>query len=124
MTDCLEFVEMQKMVQGKNASSSQGKVLDEVKTITVDVNVVIRNKITNDQVFQEKEPWTNKSIANWEKDEKLKEATVKIIQELQKAQTTNKGSFKSIMGWNTMQSNMFDVTPSIEPSKLQEFVVS
>jgi hypothetical protein len=54
-------------------------VLDEVKTITVDVNVVIRNKITNDQVFQEKEPWTNKSIANWEKDEKLKEATVKII---------------------------------------------
>jgi hypothetical protein len=59
-------------------------VVDEVKTITVDVNVidvnvVIRSKITNDQVFQEKEPWTNKNTANWEKDEKLKEATIKII---------------------------------------------
>ncbi len=68
-------------------------------------------------MFQEKEPWKNKSIANWEKEEKFKKAMVKTIQELQKAQTTNKVSFKSIVGWNTMWLSMLDTTPSIEPSK-------
>ncbi len=129
MMDCPKFVEMQKMFQGKYASNSQGKVVDEVKTIIVDVNVinvnvVTKSKITKYQVFQEKEPRTNKTITDWEKEENLKESMVKTIQELQKAQTTNKGSFKSIVGWNTMWLSMFDTTPSIEPSKFQAFVVS
>ncbi len=49
---------------------------------------------------------------------------VKTIQELQKAQTTNKGFFNSIVGWDTMWPSMFDTTPFIESSKPWEFVVS
>ncbi len=98
-------------------------MVDDVKIIIVDVNVidvnvVTRSKIIEDQVFQEKEPRMNKSSANWEKEKKLKKAMVKTIQELQKAKTTNKVSFKSILGWNTMWPSMFDITPSLEPSKL------
>jgi stalled ribosome rescue protein Dom34 len=97
-------------------------VVDELKTITVDVNVVDVNVVTRSmiieyKVFQEKEPQKNKSIVDWEKEEKLKKAMVKTIQELQKAQITNKGFFKSIVGWNTMWPSMFNTTPSIEPSK-------
>jgi hypothetical protein len=53
MIDCPKFGKMQKMFQGKNASSLKGKVVIKVKTITinvnvVDVNVVTRSRITKD----------------------------------------------------------------------------
>jgi hypothetical protein len=35
-------------------------------------------------VFQEIEPKKNKSIADWEKEEKLKKTMVEIVQQLQK----------------------------------------
>ncbi len=74
-------------------------------------------------MFQEKELRKNKSIANWE-EEKLKKTMVEIIQQLQKAQAISEGSLTSIKGSNTMQPSMHDTTPSIEPQKPQEFVVS
>lgn len=48
MTDYPNFAKMQKMFQGENASSLEVKLIVEVKTINVDVNVVIRSKIIKD----------------------------------------------------------------------------
>jgi hypothetical protein len=48
MTDYPKFANMQKMFQGKNASSLEVKVIVEIKTINVDVNVAIRSKIIED----------------------------------------------------------------------------
>ncbi len=69
---------------------------------------------------QERELRKNKSIANWE-EEKLKKTMVKIIQQLQKAQAISERFLTSIKGWNT---SMHDTTPSIEPQKPQEFIIS
>jgi len=44
MINCPKFVKIQKMFQGKNASSAKGKVIIEVKTITANVNVAIYKK--------------------------------------------------------------------------------
>ncbi len=57
MTNCPKFAKMQKMFQVKNASSSKGKIIVEVKTIianvnVVDVNLTTRSRITKDQMFQ------------------------------------------------------------------------
>jgi hypothetical protein len=40
---------------------------------------------------------------------------VKAIQQLQKAQTTNDGSYTSIERWNTMWLGMPNITLSIKP---------
>ncbi len=57
--------------------SLEGKVVAQVKTIIVDVNVVevnfvTTNKIIEDQVFQERKRRKNKSTIDWEEEEKLK----------------------------------------------------
>ncbi len=51
MINCPKFVEIQKMFQGKNASSAEEKVIIEVKTITANVNVATSSRITKDHVF-------------------------------------------------------------------------
>jgi hypothetical protein len=76
---------MQNIFQGKNASSSKGKMVGKVKTITtnvnvININIVIRSKIIKNLVFWEKEPRKNKSITNWEKEDKFKKTMVKTIQ--------------------------------------------
>jgi hypothetical protein len=120
---------MQKMFQGKNASSIEGKTIVEVKIhCKCECNrrqcCCTRSKIIKDQVFQERKPRKNKSTTNWEKEEKLKKTMVEIIHWLQKAQTTNKRSSTLIEIWNIMWLGMLDTTPSIKPWKPQEFVVS
>jgi hypothetical protein len=72
------------MFQGKNASSSKGKSIVEIKTIianvnVIDVNVVTISKIIKDQVFEEREPRKNKIFVDWE-EEKLKKEMVETIQ--------------------------------------------
>ncbi len=49
---------------------------------------------------------------------------VKTIQQLQKVQTTNDGSFTSIEGWHTMWLGMPNTTLSVELQNLQESIVS
>ncbi len=73
MTICPRFAKMQKMFQGKFASTSNKKMMANVKIIitqvnVVDVNVDIRNNITKEQVFQDREPRKNKSTIDWEED--------------------------------------------------------
>jgi hypothetical protein len=90
----------------------------------ININVATRSRIIEDQVFQEREPRKNKSIADLEKEEKLKKTMVKTIQQLQKVQAINEGSFTSIEGWNTMWLDMPNTIPSIEPQKPQESKIS
>jgi hypothetical protein len=54
--DYPKFANMQKIFQGKNASSSKGKMVAKVKIVitnvnVININVVIRNKIIENQVF-------------------------------------------------------------------------
>jgi len=65
----------------------------------------------------------NKSITNWENEEKLKKTMAKTIQQLKKTQATNEEFFTSTEGWNTMWPNMLNITPSIKPQKPQESIV-
>jgi hypothetical protein len=58
MTNYPKFVEMQKMFQGKSASTIDGKSVINVKIIiiimnVVDVNVATKSRIIEEQVFQE-----------------------------------------------------------------------
>jgi hypothetical protein len=52
-------------------------------------------------VFNDKEPRKAKSIANWEKEERLKQSMVKTIQQIQKTQTQTERPSTSMEGWNT-----------------------
>jgi hypothetical protein len=52
MIDYPKFIKMQKMFQGKNVSTLDGKVVVDVKIVNVvDVNVVAKSKITKEQVL-------------------------------------------------------------------------
>ncbi len=73
------------MFQRKNASNLERKMVVEVKIViayvnVVDINVVTRKRIAEDQMFQEKEPRKNKSTTDWEKEEKLKKTMAEKIQ--------------------------------------------
>jgi hypothetical protein len=46
MTNCSKFAKMHEMFQGENASTSNGKVVVDVKTTTTKVNVVDVNVAT------------------------------------------------------------------------------
>jgi hypothetical protein len=74
MTNCPNFVEMQKMFHGKFVVVAEVQLIVETQTITinvnvVDVNVTIRSKVIKEQVFKDKEPRKTKSVANLEKEE-------------------------------------------------------
>jgi hypothetical protein len=53
MTNYPKFATMQKMFQGKNASSLKVKVIVEVKTINLDVNVVNVNVVTISKIIED-----------------------------------------------------------------------
>jgi hypothetical protein len=53
MMDYPKFAEMEKMFQGKNASSSKGKVIVEVKTVTTNVNLVDVNVVTRSIIIKD-----------------------------------------------------------------------
>ncbi len=53
----------------------------------VDVNVTTRNRITEKQVFKDKEPRKTKSAIDWEKEEQLKKSMVEKIQQILKTHT-------------------------------------
>jgi hypothetical protein len=53
MTNCPKFAKMQKMFQGKNAPSLDGKVVDDVKLVTMDINVVDVNVVTRNRIIEE-----------------------------------------------------------------------
>jgi hypothetical protein len=53
MTYCPKFAVMQKIFQGKNASTLDGKVVVNVKIITANVNVVDANVVTKIKIIEE-----------------------------------------------------------------------
>jgi hypothetical protein len=50
----------------------------------VDVNVTTRSKVTEERVFKDREPRKIKSVPDWEKEKRLKQSMVEIIQQIQK----------------------------------------
>ncbi len=53
MIDCPKFVEKYKMFQGKYASNTSGKLVADVKTIIVKMNVVDVNVTTRSRIKKE-----------------------------------------------------------------------
>jgi hypothetical protein len=53
MTNCPKFVEMQKMFKGKMHQSLDGKVVANVKILTIDINVVDVNVVTKSKIIEE-----------------------------------------------------------------------
>ncbi len=115
MTNCPKFAEMQKMFHGKFVTIAKVQLVTETKTIimnvnVVDVNVTIRSKVIEKQVFKDREPRKAKSVIDWEKKEQLKQAMVETIQQIQKTQTQIEGPSTSMEGWDTTQSSMPNTT--------------
>jgi hypothetical protein len=74
-------------VPRKKISTLDGNVVVNVKTITIEMNVLHVNVATistiiDEQMLQEKEPRRNKTIAYMEKEDKLKKMMVNTIQQL------------------------------------------
>jgi hypothetical protein len=72
------------MLKDKGSQSIEFKLTAKVKTIIVsvnmvDVNVTIRSKTSEEQMFKYQEPRKNKSIAYWELEEKLNRSMVETI---------------------------------------------
>jgi hypothetical protein len=72
MTDCPKFVEMQKMFNGKYVTVIKVQPVVETQKIIVDVNVVdvnvaIRSKVIEEQVFKDKESIKANNVVDWEK---------------------------------------------------------
>ncbi len=85
MTDCPKFVEMEKLFHGKSMGIIEVQPVVETQTINIDVNVVdvivtIRSKVTEEQVFKDRELRKAKSVVDWEKEERLKKSMVETIQ--------------------------------------------
>jgi phosphopantothenate synthetase len=92
MTDCLKFVEMQKIFHGKYVAVAKVQPIVETQTITtnvnvVDVNVITRSKVIEEHVFKDREPREAKSVVDWEKEKRLKKSMVETIQQIQKIET-------------------------------------
>ncbi len=106
MTDCPKFVEMQKMFHGNSMTVAKVQFVAKTQIVIADVNVVdinvtIRSKMTEEQVFKDKELRKAKSVIDQEKEEWLNQCMVETIQQIQKTQTQIKGPSTSIEGWNT-----------------------
>jgi hypothetical protein len=69
MTYCPKFIEMQKMFHGKSMTITKVQPIVKTQIITTNVNVVdgnvtIRNKVTKEHLFKDKELRKAKSVAN------------------------------------------------------------
>jgi hypothetical protein len=53
----------------------------------VDVNVTIRSKVVEEQMFKDRELRKVKNVVDWEKKEWFKKIMVETIQHIQKTQT-------------------------------------
>jgi hypothetical protein len=74
MTNCPNFVGMQKMFHGKFVAIKKVEPIVETQIVitnvnVVDVNVTTRSKVTKEHVFKDREPRKTKNVANWEKEE-------------------------------------------------------
>jgi hypothetical protein len=61
MTDCLKFIDMQKMFRGKSMTIIEVQLIVEAQISTIDVNVVdvnvaIRSRATKEKTFKDRKP--------------------------------------------------------------------
>jgi hypothetical protein len=87
MIDYPKFIEMQKMFHGKSMTVVEVQHVAETQTVTIDVNVVdvnvtIRSKAIEKQVFKDRKPRKAKSVVDLEKEEQLKKSMVETIQHI------------------------------------------
>ncbi len=76
MTICPKFVEIQKMFHGKSMILTKVQLVAKTQTViadvnVMDVNVTTRSKVTEEHVFNNKEPRKAKSVVDLEKEKQL-----------------------------------------------------
>jgi hypothetical protein len=84
MVDYPKFARMQKMFHGKFVAIVEVRLVAEIETIivNVNVNVTMKSKVIEEQVFKDKEPRKIKNATDWEKEKRLKKSMVEIIQQI------------------------------------------
>jgi hypothetical protein len=85
--DYPKIIKMQKMFHGKFVTITKVQPIAETQTVTinvnvVDVNVTTRSEAIEEQVFKDRKSRKAKSVANWEKKERLKKSMVERIQQI------------------------------------------
>jgi hypothetical protein len=89
MTNCPKFIEMQKMFHWKSMVIIKVQPVVETQEVIINVNVVdvdvtTRSKVTEEPMFKDRKPRKAHSVADWEKEERLKKSMVGTIQQIQK----------------------------------------
>ncbi len=85
MINCPKFAKMEKMFHGKFMTVEEVQLVAETQIVisdmnVVDVNVTTRSKVTEEQVFKDREPRKAKNVVDQEKEEWLKQSMVETIQ--------------------------------------------
>ncbi len=85
MIDCPKFTKMHKLFHGKYVVVAKVQPNAKTQIVTTDVNVMdvnvtIRSKVIEEQVFKDREPRKEKSDVEWEKEKRLKKSMVETIQ--------------------------------------------
>jgi hypothetical protein len=116
------------MFQGKNASTSYGKMVVDVKIVTINMNIVGKCCYQKDNhkrasVLRER-TMGKKNFYELEKKGEIKKDDDRHHTKIKKAHITNEGSFASMEGWNTTWLGMSNMTPFLETSKPRESIVS
>ncbi len=82
----------------------------------VDENMAItKSKVIEEQLFKDRKPIKKKSIADWEKEQKLQQSFVKTIQEIQVEDPPQNLIPKEKAQWNTSWAGLPEFEVSIEP---------
>jgi hypothetical protein len=113
------------MLKDKGSQSIEFKLAAKVKTIIasvnmVDVKVTIRSKTNEEKMFKYQEPRKNKSIADWELEEKLNRFMVETTQHMQVINSPLELAALAIGEWTTNWVGMPSSTKLVDLTKFQE----
>jgi hypothetical protein len=128
MTDCPKFAKMQKMFHGKFVAIIEVQLLVKTQTITsnvnvMDVNVTMRSKVIEEQVFKDREPKKAKSDVDWEKKKTVERINGGNNSIDSKNTNLDRMAIHIHGGWNKTWLSMPN-TNHVETQKYQEVVNS
>jgi hypothetical protein len=128
MTDCPKFAKMQKMFHGKFVAIIEVQLLVKTQTITsnvnvMDVNVTMRSKVIEEQVFKDREPKKAKSDVDWEKKKTVERINGGNNSIDSKNTNLDRMAIHIHGGWNKTWLSMPNTNP-VETQKYQEVVNS
>jgi uncharacterized protein YigA (DUF484 family) len=118
---CPKYSDMHNMSKNKIVKIIDKQVVVKAKVSNpsvhmVDVNMAItKNKVIKKHLFKDREPIKKKSVANWEKEQRLQQCFIKTIQKMQAKDPLEKLNQKEKTQWNTSWARLLKVEVSTKP---------